>query len=140
MDKEKTITALNSLIEINDERIEGFLTAMNETKDPEVRKHFHRFIETSRNCREDLSKLVGELGGQPLKDAKPEVKFTKAKQGIRSILRRNRHKAVSLYKGGAGFAVDMYEQVINKNRKALGTKIRKLLNGQISRIKADHQA
>ena len=43
MDKEKTIELLNSLITINNDRIQGYETAAKETKDEELKTLFGRF-------------------------------------------------------------------------------------------------
>ena len=51
MENEKTIDALNKLIEINNDRIEGYETASKETNDTDLLNLFSGFIQTSKKCR-----------------------------------------------------------------------------------------
>uniref|UniRef100_UPI0025C47882 YtxH domain-containing protein n=1 Tax=Marinilabilia sp. TaxID=2021252 RepID=UPI0025C47882 len=51
---EKAIEVLNSLITINNDRIEGYETASNETEEPDLKNLFAQFISTSQKCKKEL--------------------------------------------------------------------------------------
>jgi Domain of unknown function (DUF2383) len=64
MENEKTFEVLNSLVEINHDRIEGYKTAMEETKDDEkLKASFSQFQQTSFSCNTSLVAQVRQLGG-----------------------------------------------------------------------------
>jgi len=47
MDNEKTIDVLNTLIQINNDRIEGYETASKETEEHDLKTMFAQFTKTS---------------------------------------------------------------------------------------------
>ena len=49
-----TIKVLNSLVIINNDRIEGYKTASNETREIDLKTLFFDFIKTSEHCRKEL--------------------------------------------------------------------------------------
>jgi len=54
----KTIASINSLIEINNDRYEGYKTAADETKDSDLNTLFTRFSQQSRGFAHELQKFV----------------------------------------------------------------------------------
>jgi uncharacterized protein (TIGR02284 family) len=60
-----TVGVLNSLIIINNDRIEGYKIASNETTETDLKALFSNFIETSEQCRNELVVEVSKLGGTP---------------------------------------------------------------------------
>jgi len=65
MDKDKSIGILNKLIEINNDRIEGYETASKETEENDLKHLFAGFITNSQRCKQDLTQQVLDLGGNP---------------------------------------------------------------------------
>ena len=47
MENEQTIDALNKLVQINNERVEGYQTAKKETEEDDLKKMFVLFAQTS---------------------------------------------------------------------------------------------
>jgi uncharacterized protein (TIGR02284 family) len=65
---EKLIDILNGLIQINNDRIEGYERAANEIRDTlhaELKSLFFKMAEDSRNYKNDLTDAVIGLGGDP---------------------------------------------------------------------------
>ena len=62
MENEKTIAVLNSLITINNDRIEGYETAAKETEEQDLKTLFAQFSSTSEKCRKELTDEVSKLG------------------------------------------------------------------------------
>ena len=54
MNKEKSIDVINSLIEINNDRIEGYETASKETQEADLKSVFSQFAKTSEKCKLEL--------------------------------------------------------------------------------------
>src|SRR4051812_26936485 len=57
METEK-ITAVNSLIEINNDRCEGYKRAAEETKEADLKELFTKFSKQSEGFAQDLKKFV----------------------------------------------------------------------------------
>ena len=65
MDNNKTIEVLNTLITINNDRIEGYETAAKETEEQDLKTLFAQFSSTSQRCKLELNNEVNKLGGTP---------------------------------------------------------------------------
>ena len=72
MTTDKSIDVLNSLIVINNDRIQGYETAIEETKDSDLRGLFNRFMDHSREFRDELISAVRNLGGKPAEGTRPD--------------------------------------------------------------------
>ena len=75
MKNEKTVDVLNKLVEINNDRIEGYDTALKETDETDLQSIFRQFIETSRRCKQELTAEITKLGGKPEEGTKTSGKF-----------------------------------------------------------------
>jgi len=63
MEEQKTIDVLNKLVEINNDRIEGYNTAASELEEEDLKTLFSQFAQTSQKCNQDLSREILRLGG-----------------------------------------------------------------------------
>jgi uncharacterized protein (TIGR02284 family) len=75
MEKEKSIEVLNTLITINNDRIEGYETATKETEEQDLKTLFGQFISTSRKCKQELVSEVTRLGGEVAEGTMTSGKF-----------------------------------------------------------------
>ncbi len=139
MEYEKTIDVLNSLIEINNDRIEGYEKATKETEDNDLKILFSDLIETSENCRAELSEEVIRLGGEPAEGTKISGKFFRAWMDVKAALTGNDRKLIlDSCEYGEDVAVDTYEKSLKKEDDELGVEQRSLIVAQYHLIKADH--
>ena len=53
MENETTIAVLNTLITINNDRIEGYETASKETEEQDLKTLFAQFSSTSQKCKHE---------------------------------------------------------------------------------------
>lgn len=65
MEISNTIDILNKLVKVNNERIEGYETALKETFEEDLKSLFTRFAHTSHNCKDELIDEIYKLGGDP---------------------------------------------------------------------------
>ncbi|MBG6111608.1 uncharacterized protein (TIGR02284 family) [Flavobacterium sp. CG_23.5] len=77
MNADKTIEVLNTFIEINNDRIEGYKVASKGTEKYSLKSLFFEFQQTSRKCKSELIEEVKKLGGIPKKETKIKNKFLK---------------------------------------------------------------
>ncbi len=139
MKNEKQIDVLNKLIEINNDRIEGYETASEETKEPDLKELFSRLSETSVKCKEDLISEVFRLGGEPTEGTRTSGKFFRAWMDIKTSLAGNDRKAIlSSCEFGEDVAVATYANVQKNNTEDLNADQMGMVILQHQQIKADH--
>lgn len=139
MNKEKTIEVLNTLVVINNDRIEGYEAAVKETKDTDLKTTFEGFIRTSQTCREQLVSEIKKLGGKPEEGTKTSGKFFRAWMDVKAALTNNDRKTVlNSCETGEDVAVGTYEKVLKKDLSDLTTEHVAMINEQHRKIKADH--
>ena len=59
------VKTLNKLIEINNDRIRGYQTALSEAKDADLKTLFNRNASQGESFKSELERLVKEFGGSP---------------------------------------------------------------------------
>ena len=139
MDKEKSIEVLNTLIEINNDRIEGYETASKETQESDLKDLFSKFSQTSKKCKEELVKEVTKLGGKPTEGTKTTGKIYRVWMDIKaSITSKDRKKILESCEFGEDAAVDVYKKVLQNNVSDISKEQDTMINTQYTMIKADH--
>ena len=149
MDKEEIIDGLNNLIEINNDRIEGYEKASKETDENDLRSLFATFIRTSEKCRLELIDEVLFLGGTPAEGTKISGKFFRAWMDVKAALSgRDRKTVLDSCEYGENVAIDTYDKVINdfgdvslstsSPLKGLLMKQRNLIKADYDRVKSLH--
>jgi uncharacterized protein (TIGR02284 family) len=141
MENKKAIDALNALVEINNDRIEGYETATRETNEPDLKVLFTKLAETSQDCRIELEREVEMLGGTPAKGTKVSGKFFRAWMDVKAAITGKDRKAIlESCEYGEDHAVRAYESVLEDDREALTSEQISLVESQYDLIKADHDA
>ena len=141
MENKKAIDALNSLVEINNDRIDGYETATRETNEPDLKVLFTKLAETSQDCRIELEREVELLGGTPAKGTKVSGKFFRAWMDVKAAITGKDRKAIlESCEYGEDHAVKAYESVLEDDRENLTAEQIALVEGQFDLIKADHDA
>ena len=138
MDNEKAIEILNSLIEINNDRIEGYETASEETNENDLKVLFASFIGTSQKCKDELVKEVVSLGGEPEDGTRVSGKFFRTWMDVKAALTLKDRKAImSSCEFGEDFAVDTYKKALEKSEH-LSPEQYSMIDVQCNQIKFDH--
>jgi uncharacterized protein (TIGR02284 family) len=141
MENEKAIDVLNTLVEINNDRIEGYETATKETNEPDLKVLFTKLAETSQDCRIELEREVELLGGTPAKGTKVSGKFFRAWMDVKAAITGKDRKAIlESCEYGEDHAVKTYESVLEDDRENLTSDHVELVESQLELIKADHDA
>jgi len=86
MKNEKTIEVLNTLVQINNDRIEGYETAFKETEEPDLKAHFSQFMLTSQKCKQELVNEVTRLGGEPTDSTRVSGKFFRVWMDVKAAI------------------------------------------------------
>lgn len=139
MDTEKAIKALNNLIEINNDRVEGYDTAASETKDADLKSRFAQWSSTSQQNLGDLRSEVNKLGGTPEEGTRVTGKFFRAWMDVKAALTGNdRHAILSSCEYGEDKAQEAYQDVLEDSDNGLSSEQLSLIREQQSKLRADH--
>ena len=139
MKKEKTIEVLNSLIIINNDRIEGYETASKETEELDLKTLFAKFISTSQKCKRELVTEVRILGGEVAEGTKTSGKFFRVWMDLKAALTGKDRKAIlNSCEFGEDEALDTYEEALENDLEHLSAEQQTMILAQKSSLKADH--
>jgi len=139
MNNEKTIEVLNTLVEINNDRIEGYETAVKETDEIDLKSLFARLIHTSLTCKQELIEEIHKMGGMSVTGTRTSGKFFRVWMDVKAaITGKDRRAILDSCEYGEDVAVDTYEKALENNLEYLTPEHQTLLNAQHEMIKADH--
>jgi len=139
LDTEKTIKALNNLIEINNDRVEGYETAAKETDSPELQGLFSAWKDTSENILSELRQEVINLGGQPEEGTRVTGKFFRAWMDVKAALTGNdRHQILASCEFGEDKAQETYDDVLETYSNDLTGGQLAMIQGQKAKLRVDH--
>ena len=139
MDKEKNIAVLNQLVEINNDRVEGYETAGKEAKSDELKQLFNELRNHSRDNVEELSREVSLNGGTPTESTKVTGRFFRAWMDLKAALtNNNKHEILSSCEFGEDAAQKVYNDVLENKTEHLSTQQLEMIRKQETTLKADH--
>lgn len=139
MDNEKTIDALNSLIIINNDRIEGYKTAEAEAKETDLKMLFSDLMETSINNRKELIEEIAILDGTIEEGTRITGKFFRVWMDLKVAFTGNDRKIIlESCEYGEKVALDQYEKVLRDDNQRDNIKIIDLLIKQQELLKFDY--
>ena len=137
MKNDKSVDVLNSLITINNDRIAGYETAIDEVKDADLKSLFAQFIQNSRAFKSELMGEVDSLGGKPDEGTRADGKIYRAWMDFKAMLTGKDRKAIlSSCEYGEDVAVNTYEKALKD--KDLHDNQVSLVTSQYNKLKADH--
>lgn len=139
MENQNAIDQLNALIQINNDRIEGYETAAEETKESDLIQMFNEFKQTSVKCRAELSAEVSKLGGEPTDSTKLTGKFFRVWMDVKAALtNKDRHAILDSCEYGEDHVIDAYEDVLDNHADELRPSQLSMVRTQFEEIKAGH--
>ena len=138
MDNEKIIEVLNTLIQINNDRFEGYDTAFKETEEQDLKALFSQFMLTSQKCKQQLVDEVNRLGGKPTESKRLTSKFFRVWMDVKAFITGKDRKAIlGSCEYGENIAVETYQNVLNDDMENLRFDQQTMINAQHALIKAD---
>ena len=138
MENSKNISALNKLIEINNDRVEGYETASKEAKETDLKSLFGELAATSHKNLSELRSEVKRLGGTPEEGTRVTGKFFRAWMDVKAAFTGNdRHTILDSCEFGEDKALETYEAVLNDSSD-LTAEQTQLVSQQKTALRADH--
>jgi uncharacterized protein (TIGR02284 family) len=139
MENEKTIEVLNTLIQINNDRFEGYETAFKETEEQDLKTLFSQFMLTSQKCKQELVEEVTRLGGTPTESTRLMGKFFRLWMDVKAAISGKDRKAIlSSCEFGENVAQETYQNVLNDSMPDIRFEQQTMINGQQALLKTDH--
>lgn len=139
MDKETTIEVLNSLITINNDRVEGYRTAGEETEEQDLKTLFASFSSTSEKCKRELVTEVIKLGGTPAEGTRTTGKFFRVWMDVKAALTGKDRKAIlNSCEYGEDVAKETYEKALENDSENLNAEQQSMIKAQHALLVADH--
>ena len=135
---EKIADVLNSLVQINNDRIEGYGNAANETDEADLKLLFNGMAAKSKLFISQLSDEVRRYGGNPTDSTTASGKAFRVWMDFKAILTGKDRKAIlASCEFGEDAAQDTYADAI-KNGSELPVDIMELIIDQKAQLSADH--
>ncbi|TSJ42082.1 ferritin-like domain-containing protein [Fluviicola chungangensis] len=135
---QEIVDCLNNLVQINNDRIQGYLTASQETDQDDLRSVFSEMMTTSQECRRELVHEITKLGGTPVEGTTVSGKLYRIWMDIKSALTSKDRKAIlNSCEFGEDAAVKTYQTEIDSDALN-GTEYLLIVKEQYSKIKSGH--
>lgn len=139
MDHSKTIEVLNTLITINNDRIEGYETASKETDEQELKTLFEHFSSTSQKCKKELVHEVHQLDGIVAEGTRISGKFFRVWMDVKAALTgKDRIAILNSCEYGEDVAKETYKKALENDSKHLNEKQQTMIRDQHALLVADH--
>lgn len=139
MDKEKSLESLNALLEINNDRIEGYAKAGVSTEESDLKKLFSKFEQTSKKCKGELIVEINNLDGKAIEGTTVSGKFFRKWMDFKTALSGEDRKAIlSSCEYGEENADEVYQKVLNDDSEHLSSQQQSMIKAQHKLLKADH--
>lgn len=138
MKTEKTIDVLNSLIEINNDRIYGYETASKEVEDTDLKMLFSNATETSLKSRATLIAEVHSLGGDETQSTTASGKIYRIWMDVKAaVTGKDRKVILDSCVFGEEAAIETYQEALNQE-EYLTSNQHMMIAEQLLSIKMDY--
>jgi len=130
---------LNTLVQINNDRIEGYEHAANETDVSELKGLFYGMAAKSRVLNSQLATEVRKYGGQPTESTTTLGKAFRVWMDFKATLSGKDRKAIlASCEYGEDAAQDTYADAIKNDRELLPAYILKFISEQKAQLREDY--
>jgi uncharacterized protein (TIGR02284 family) len=136
--QDKLMSQLNNLIEINNDRVQGYERAAKETKENDLQSLFTEMANHSSSHRMALANEVTKLGGTPTESTRNSGKIFRAWMDVKAALTgKDRRAIISACEFGEDAALETYDAVL-KSYDMLPEPIREMIIKQKQELTQDH--
>jgi uncharacterized protein (TIGR02284 family) len=140
MNDKKTIQLLNKLIQINNDRFEGYETAFKETDEQYLKILFSSLMLTSQKCKQTLINEVVRYGGVPTESTRIAGKLFRVLMDVKAAITGKDQKAIlnsCLF--GEHIALETYQNMLDNDLDNLSFEEQKIINAQMALLRADYE-
>ncbi|WPV68579.1 PA2169 family four-helix-bundle protein [Chitinophaga sp. LS1] len=135
---EKLIEALNDLIRINNDRVEGYHKAIDQTDDADLKALFQRMKEESITYIDQLNNILQDGGAEPTYNTTIYGKLYRTWMDVKATFSgHDRHSILSACEYGEDATQRTYEDVLGSSI-SMPYSIRDLVANQRRALKSAH--
>lgn len=137
---DKLVEVLNDLIEINNDRINGYEKAVDNTKDIDVdlQAIFRKMADLSRKNKTELTSAVSKLGGEAATGTTNSGKIYRVWMDVKATFTgHDRQSVLEACEFGEDAAQKAYTEAIASDAN-MDTDTRQLITSQKASLKTDH--
>ena len=138
---EKAKEVLHDLIQINNDRIQGYEKAAGEIKDPadaEIKSIFYQMAEESRHYKDNLNESLVRLGGKREENSTASGKIYRAWMDVKATFSGdNTFAALQSCEFGEDAALKAYREALVKKSELPGG-VRSVIETQYELLKVSH--
>ena len=138
---DNSIEVLNDLIQINNDRIEGYKRAIKEAdaSDVDLKAIFQRMEDESRQYLAELNREVVKLGGEPATGSTASGKIYRAWMDVKATFSGSDRLAVlESCEYGEDAAQKAYKEALESDQDDLSLDLRQLISNQKASLKVSH--
>jgi len=140
MEKAKTVKVLNTLIEINNCRIEAYEAASRVALNQDLKTLFENLVQTSRKCTGELESEIGKLGGKFKEGISVISKFFRVWMDVKiGLTGKNRKNMLNSCEFGENLTIETYMNVLEDDSEYLSFNQLRLVQSQFALLKADQK-
>ncbi len=137
---DKLVEVLNDLIEINNDRINGYEKAVENTKeiDIDLQAIFKKMADLSRKNKSELIACVTKLGGEPSTGTTNAGKIYRVWMDVKATFTgHDRHSVLEACEYGEDAAQKAYKEALESDAE-MDAETRQLITSQKASLKSDH--
>jgi uncharacterized protein (TIGR02284 family) len=137
---EELTSALNDLVLINNDRIEGYQNAIEsvEGQDADLKMLFAKMISNSRNHISELGDLIFEAGGEVEEGTTTSGKIFRTWMSVKSVFSANdRTSILESCESGEDAALEAYDMALASDAE-MSADVRKTLMDHKTSLTNDH--
>jgi uncharacterized protein (TIGR02284 family) len=138
--RDELVGVLNDLIRINNDRIEGYQRAANESKDSDVdlKAIFHEMADQSMKYVNELTAKVGSLGADPASDTTMSGKVYRLWMDLKAaVTGKDRTNILASCEFGEDVAQKAYNAALESDAN-MSPEVRQLIMEQKEALKTSH--
>jgi uncharacterized protein (TIGR02284 family) len=135
---EKLVEALNDLVRINHDRVEGYKKAIDQTDDADLKALFQRMADESSMYIEQLNNLLLENGDDVGQSSSVYGRIYRTWMGVKATFSgHDRHTILSSCEYGEDAAQRTYEEIL-RSSIPMPYSVRELIANQKSALRSSH--
>ena len=138
MDNSNCIDKLNNLVEINNDRVEGYETAAKELEGGELHSLFGKLAGTSHNNLSELRAEINRLGGEPTEGTRISGKFFRVWMDVKAALWSDERQTVlDSCEFGEDKALEAYNEALEDPKDLTAEQVAMIRKQEVA-LRQDH--
>jgi uncharacterized protein (TIGR02284 family) len=139
-EKQASVNILNTLVLVNNDRVDGYYHASLETDEKDLKDLFSVLSANSQRCNEELSEFITALDGEPATGISTSGKIHGIWMDIKSSITKNDRRAIlDSCEFVEEMAVKAYEKVAKEHFADLSFELNQVIKEQYQWVKKDHK-